>query len=502
MDPSLSISCDSHHHPPQFTPFPPFPASNPFGSGGAAAINPLGPNPYHPNNHIFQPQPQTQTQNPQPPMIPHPSLNHPPYSEVLWRSRFAALNEPDGSSKMAISRYIERCYTGLLPSAHPALLTHNLKTLKSSGVLAMVKKSYKFAVSSSPPESVAVAAAAAAQGLDVPRSDILNSGYDPRAVSASGSASQPLKRGRGRPPKPKPEAQPQPLQAISGQSNGQPSWQQQQSGSPVPRPTEASPVPVTESAKRGPGRPRKNGAAASAGPIVQASVMAGIMKRRGRPPGRRAAGRQRKPKSVSATASVYPYVANGARRRGRPRRVVDPSSVVAVAPAGGEIGAAVAPGMKRGRGRPPKIGGVISRLMKPKRGRGRPVGRPRKIATSVTTGTQDSGELKKKLDVFQEKVKEIVKVLKDGVTSDNPAVVQAIKDLEGLTVMETVEPQAMDDVQPQPMETAAPHTESQIEAAETQGEQEQGQERDEGEAQTQTQTQIQTEAEAMQEALF
>jgi len=42
--------------------------------------------------------------------------------------------------------------------------------------------------------------------------------------------------------------------------------------------------------------------------------------------------------------------------------------------------AAVAPGMKRGRGRPPKIGGVISRLiMKPKRGRGRPVGRPRKV---------------------------------------------------------------------------------------------------------------------------
>lgn len=288
----------------------------------------------------------------------------------------AALNEPDGSSKMAISRYIERCHTGL-PSAHPALVTHHLKTLKNSGVLAMVKKSYKIAGSSAPPASVAVAAAAAAQGLDLPRSETLppinNTVNDPMAFSPSGSASQPQKRGRGRPPKPKPE-QPQPInvQPNHVQSNGQPIWEHQQ----VPKPTEA--VPVTESAKRGPGRPRKNGAAAAA-PIVQASVMAGIMKRRGRPPGRRAAGRQRKPKSVSATASVYPYVANGARRRGRPRRVVDPSSIVTVAPEGGESVAAVAPGMKRGRGRPPKIGGVISRLMKPKRGRGRPAGRPRKV---------------------------------------------------------------------------------------------------------------------------
>lgn len=104
--------------------------------------------------------------------------------------------------------------------------------------------------------------------------------------------------------------------------------------------------------------------------------------------------------------------------------------------------------------------------------------------------------------IQQEKVKEIVKVLKDGVTSDNPAVVQAIKDLEGLTVMETVEPQAMEEVQP--LETAAPQTEAhtepqteaQTEAAETQGGEEQGQEREGGEAQTQT------EAEAMQEALF
>lgn len=85
----------------------------------------------------------------------------------------------------------------------------------------------------------------------------------------------------------------------------------------------------------------------------------------------------------------------------------------------------------------------------------------------------------------QEKAKEILNVLKAGVTSDNEAVVRAIQDLEGLTVVETVEPQAMEEEQPE--EAAPPPTE-----AETQGE-EQGQERE---------GQTQTEAEAMQEALF
>ncbi|ESQ48115.1 hypothetical protein EUTSA_v10020566mg [Eutrema salsugineum] len=502
MDPSLSISSD-HHHPPQFTPFHPYPTSNnPF----VSAPNPNHPlfagqsvnqNPY--NNHVFQPQPppQPQTQTPPSqgaPLPPHPSLNHPPYSQMICAA-IGALNEPDGSSKMAISRYIER-FQPVLPPSHGALLTHHLKTLKNSGVLAMVKKSYKLAGSSPPPVS-----AVAASGLEVPRSETppSNTGplpFDPVAVSASGSVSQPLKRGRGRPPKPKPEGQQQPsvvAQPNTSQSNGLPSLEQQQHELPVTNPTEVG----SESAKRRPGRPRKNGAA----PIVQAAVMAGIMKRRGRPPGRRATGRQRKPKSVSATASVFPYVANGARRRGRPRRV-DSSGGIAAAPAGGEV-VAVAPGMKRGRGRPPKIGGVMNRLItKPKRGRGRPVGRPRKNTTwpvTGATGTQEPayGELKRKLDFFKEKAKEILNVLKAGVTSsDNHAVVQAMEELEGLIPMLTVEPQAMEEVQP---EEAAPQPETQTEA-ETQGE-ELGQER-EGGGGEQAQTQTQTEAEAMQEALF
>lgn len=75
MDPSLSVSNDPHH-PPQFTAYPPFTNSNPF---------PTPPN--HPffggaptnNNHMFQSPP------PPPPIPPaptHPSLGHPPYSDV------------------------------------------------------------------------------------------------------------------------------------------------------------------------------------------------------------------------------------------------------------------------------------------------------------------------------------------------------------------------------------------------------------------------------------
>ncbi|KAF8100227.1 hypothetical protein N665_0229s0055 [Sinapis alba] len=479
MDPSLS---SDPHRPPQYSPFPQFPPSNsPFVSGPNLPFygaQPVNQTPF--NTHVSQPQPQTQTP---------PSQAAPPYSELIVEA-IAHLNEPEGSSKMAISRYIERS-NPVLPTAHADLLAHHLKTLKNCGVLSMVKKSYKLA-SSSPPESVAVAAA----GMAPPRSE---SPLDPSGLSASGSASQPQKRGRGRPPKPKPET-PQQQQVISVQPtsvqlNGQPSWEQPQF--PVASPTQV----VTESAKRGPGRPRKDGSA----PIPRPAGMSVIMKRRGRPPGRRAAGRQRKPLSVSSTASVFPYVANGARRRGRPRRV-DSGGVLTAAPAGGE-GVAAVPGIKRGRGRPPKIGGVKNRLItKPKRGRGRPVGRPRKNTTwpvAGATGALESayGELKAKLDLCNEKAKDILNVLTAGITNnDNQAAAEAAEKLEELISMMTVEPQAVEEVQP---EEAAPQTEAEEPQGEGHGEEREGEgEGGEEEEALTAQTQVQTDAEAMQEALF
>ena len=274
-------------------------------------------------------------------------------------SAISALNEPDGSSKQAISRYIERFYTGI-PPAHGSLLTHHLRTLKNSGVLFMVKKSYKLAAATHP-TSVAVAAAAA--GLEPPRSDFNETQQLPDPATISAPQTQKRGRGRGRPPKAKP---------ADVQTNGKPTSEQNQLA--VSEQMQAQTPPV----KRPPGRPRKDGAL----PTLKASVSGGeeIAKRRGRPPSGRAAGRERKPAVVSAPVSVFPYVANGGvRRRGRPKRIDAGASSVAPPPKAEDGGEQVA---KRGRGRPPKIGGVIRKAMKPKRGyfrTGRPVGRPRKV---------------------------------------------------------------------------------------------------------------------------
>ncbi|KAJ0229178.1 hypothetical protein HA466_0318470 [Hirschfeldia incana] len=478
MDPSL---------PHQFTAFPPFNNSNSFPPpqhsfyGSPVNSSAVAPPPNNNSNQFFQPSP---------PVPSHPSVIHPHYSEMIC-SAISALNEAEGSSKQAISRYIERCYTGI-PPAHGALLTHHLRTLKNRGVLVMVKKSYKLAASVPPPTTAAPPAL-----VEPLRSDFNNRVNetqqfpDPAPLTSPPQSQTPQtqKRGRGRPPKSKPAAD-------VVQTNGQIQLPV------VPRPEmqsqlQAPPQPVT---KRPPGRPRKDGASPTttvkaAAAAVAAPVSGGeeIAKRRGRPPSGRAAGRERKPALVSAPASVFPYVTanggGGVRRRGRPKRIdagaAASSSVVAPPPlpkaeGGGEVVA------KRGRGRPPKIGGVIKKAMKPKRGysrSGRPVGRPRKnAALKGASGQQDIsyGELKQKFELFQEKAKEIVNVLKAEVGgSDNQAVVQAIHDLEELTVTkrETAE-------EPRHVQPVEQHFENEFQP--------------EGHGHGQ----IQTETEAMQEALF
>lgn len=318
-------------------------------------------------------------------------------------------------------------------------MTHHLKSLKNSGVLVMVKKSYKLAPE--PPRSDFTSNNSVIQTQPLP--------------DLAPTASQ--KRGRGRPPKPKPDA---------AQTNGVPQEQIQ----PLPPPQTV--------VKRPPGRPRKDGAL----PTVKTPVEAA--KRRGRPPSGRAAGRERKPAVVSAPASVIPYVPNGGvRRRGRPKRV-DAGASAPKAEVGGSGSVVVA---KRGRGRPPKVGGVVRKPMKPKRGgyvrTGRPLGRPRKNAAAKGASRQQDigyGELQKKFELFQEKAKEIVNVLKAEVGgSGNHAVVQAIQALEELTVTTTEEPTHMEVVQP---DEQHPGNEQELEGH--------------------GQGQAQTEAEAMQEALF
>ncbi|CAA7051334.1 unnamed protein product [Microthlaspi erraticum] len=430
MDPSLYLSSD-----PQFSPHASSPTSDPFDSAPSSPYFD-GPSDIEisDNNNVFQPQPQPdpqlESQNPYQPTI-HP-LDEPSrdfsYSEMI-SAAIAALDEPEGSSKKAISRYIEENNTTCwLPVAHKLLLGHYLKIFTTIGLLVRVRKSYKLAVPF-PPESVAVVASPAS--LQTPKSEILpiddtvneQGLLDLADASASFSASAseiPQKRGRGRPPKPKHGAQ-QP----TAHANGLPSLEQNEMA--VTNPTVTNPteeVQVTVSARRGPGRPRKGGSA----PISRA----GVMKQR---------GRQRKPTPVSATAFVNPQVANSASMAETSDTVVAPTGVQVVA---------VARRIKHGRGRPPKIGGVLNRIItKPKRGRGRP-GRPRKNTTLAVTGVsgpQDTGyeELKKKYDLYKEKALEIVNVLRAKIATNNPAVLVAITNLEELTGYGMVEPEVMEE---------------------------------------------------------
>ncbi|XVE91614.1 hypothetical protein REPUB_Repub01dG0025400 [Reevesia pubescens] len=344
-----------------------------------------------------------------------PGFNHPPYSDMICEA-IGALKDKNGSSKRAIAKYIESAYKDL-PPTHTALLTHHLKRLKNNGLLVMVKKSYTLANSTARSEA------------SLP---------DLAPVNPP-DASPGTKRGRGRPPKPKPIL-----------SNADPNPQQQ-------------PVQLPDGPKKTPGRPRKNG------PVV---AQLGVMKGRGRPPKTgpmKSPGRPRKPKTVRSVVG-----ANAMKRgRGRPPKALNQLPPQAVMPIPGQpmavpyayadaaaatvapisprprgrpkatTGAAgvgvVVPGKRRGR--PPKIGGVVAaKPIKIKKTTGKPVGRPPK---KTTNGAEPKalaaayGELKRKLEFFQSKVKIAVGVLKPQFTGEsNISAIGAIQELEGLAAMD------------------------------------------------------------------
>lgn len=275
-------------------------------------------------------------------------------SQMIFAA-ITALKERNGSSKRAIAKYIERFYSGL-PPTHSALLTHHLKRLKNSGLLVMIKKSYK-----------------------LPRSDASSS-----AAAAAASLSGPQKgqgRSRGRPPKPK--IVPNPIPIPDPEPNAQPVL--------VALGLVDEPIAQPDVVKRGPGRPRKTGLVGQDGPIKRG---------RGRPPGSRVGAKPRlnkkTPKPKSVTAMLGP---NGIKRGpGRPpkaqlRTMIIPfasNNVPAVAPVAN---------VPRPRGRPKKDAAAPIHLVygtdggdvlpggpakvvqarKLKKTSGRPVGRPKKV---------------------------------------------------------------------------------------------------------------------------
>lgn len=249
-----------------------------------------------------------------------------------------ALKEKDGSSKRAIGKYIEQVYKNL-PTTHSALLTHHLNRLRSANLLVMVKKSYKLPGSDNLPPS--------------PPSQV--------------------QKTRGRPPKPKPQPTADPVWASLGLSDD-----------PVPASASAP-----ESAKRGPGRPRK---------ILGVSPGAAVPARRGRPPGSagrskvsKRAGRPPKPKSVSG-------ISGGLKRRGRPPKANSNLSLIPLAAPVAPDQAGVQPiipvasvpnGSPRPRGRPKKIvpaGGAPLLTLTADGGAARGRGRPRGVLPVIRAG--------------------------------------------------------------------------------------------------------------------
>ncbi|XP_027343891.1 histone H1-like [Abrus precatorius] len=364
------------------------------------------------NNHM-PPLADNATENPNP--------NHPSYDEMI-HAALGALKEKDGSSKRAIGKYIEQTYKDL-PPTHSALLTHHLNRLKASGHLVMVKKSYKL----------------------------------PGSHPSQPSSPQ-TQRPRGRPPKPKLPTQPQ-----------------SQPTEPVWAALGLSDDPAAQSAKRGPGRPRKIGALPVGSPVPG---------RRGRPPGSgrsklpKRPGRPPKPKSVSAFSSglkrrpgrppkiqsnltVIPFAApvssvtaglptvppaipsasvpNGSPRpRGRPRKNAAVVGVMSLSTVG-----AAPRGRGRGRGRGRKVLPVMRQGRPPKLAVGRPVGRPKGATDAITAQKAANEELRGKLEHFQSKVKESLGVLKPYFNHESPVTaIAAIQDLEVLATMDLKAPLA------------------------------------------------------------
>ncbi|XP_062107601.1 HMG-Y-related protein A-like [Humulus lupulus] len=76
-----------------------------------------------------------------------PSLT--PYPEMIIRA-IESLNDPNGSNKSSISKYIESTY-GDVPAGHSALLSHHLTRMRDTGELVFWKNNYSKADPNAPP---------------------------------------------------------------------------------------------------------------------------------------------------------------------------------------------------------------------------------------------------------------------------------------------------------------------------------------------------------------
>ncbi|GAB2209530.1 hypothetical protein Drorol1_Dr00026748 [Drosera rotundifolia] len=330
--------------------------------------------------------------------------SHPPYPEMILGA-VAALKEEGGSSKQAISRYIEQAYRDHLPPAHPALLTHHLQQLRNSGHLIIVKKSYML-----PPH-----ASAAAQ-LDVTaiNSNNIESIESPLVVSGGGGG-ETVVRKRGRPPKV--------AENGSGKRRGRPPKVKTVEEVPlniVPiQPEEAVSEAegvnggLTESVgvvKRGRGRPRKS------------ETVVGVVDGGGGGGGGGESGGME-----IVVPQVHQEVVGLVKRKGRPKRINNVSGIAAALtlPVMKKRGR---PKLVKRRGRPPKFGAAAGVLSA-----GRRRGRPRKNAPMVRSlPSAQAEEQTRKLEFMQACIKSAVTMLKPHVNPNSTEAATALVRLEEL----------------------------------------------------------------------
>ncbi|XP_020089915.1 HMG-Y-related protein A-like [Ananas comosus] len=79
-----------------------------------------------------------------------PPHHLPTYPEMIMAA-ITALNEPNGSNKTSISKYIQSNY-GELPPSHSALLKAHLMHMRQNGELVFIKNNYFVAGPDAPPK--------------------------------------------------------------------------------------------------------------------------------------------------------------------------------------------------------------------------------------------------------------------------------------------------------------------------------------------------------------
>ncbi|KVI07811.1 AT hook, DNA-binding motif-containing protein [Cynara cardunculus var. scolymus] len=321
---------------------------------------------------------------------PPPSTHaHPPYAEMITAA-ITALKDKDGSSRQAISKYIEKEYTNL-PPTHSVLLTHHLKRLKNQGELMMDFQTQTHLAPTGQDLHLHYGSGSDFQGNSgggaEPLFASLGLGDDGVVVPSpppTENTSVVAKRGRGRPPK---------VAGSCGFDVAGPGGDIAGSGGEI------------QARKTGSGRP-----------VRKPKMMSVLMGTNG---GRVKKGRGR-PKRIDIGPVTVPLSGNVLRPRGRPKRAVGrpslrPAQNVAV---NGGISESGLP--SRRSGRPSLSGGANNKLT------GKPVGRPSKIGSGTAVLVTDPRQL-------QSKVKQVASVVKPCIDPNyGNAALGALQELETL----------------------------------------------------------------------